>query len=108
MLLRSPEKHSVGEVFVPYLLNRIRKISFFRKSRELQFGTGKLWRIIGKFKRQRKDQLSLGFRSKLGRLVLSKSSSEKNKGWRLGGFSLPAGGGERIILGAGRDLPSFS
>ena len=33
---------------------------------------------------------------------------EKNKGWRLGGFSLPAGGGERIILGAGRDLPSFS
>ena len=49
-------------------------------------------------RRQRKDQLSLGFRSKLGRLVLSK---------RLGGFFLPAGGGKRIIWGAERDLPSF-
>ena len=58
-------------------------------------------------RRQRKDQLSLGFRSKLGRLVLSKSSLE-NKGWRIGGFSLPVGGGERIILGSGRDIPSFS
>jgi len=59
-------------------------------------------------RRLRKDQLSLGFRSKLGRLVLSKSSLEKSKGWRLGGFFLPAGGGKRIIWGAERDLPSFS
>ena len=38
MLLRSPEKDSVREIFVPHLMNRISKIRLFRKSRELQFG----------------------------------------------------------------------
>lgn len=61
MLLRSPEKHSVREIFVPHLLNRISKIGLFRKSRELQFGTGKLWRIVGKFKETKERSAFIRF-----------------------------------------------
>lgn len=59
------------------------KMGLFRKNRELQFGTGKLKSIIGNFEGTKGSQLLLGFRRKLGRSVLNKSSLEKNKSLRL-------------------------
>lgn len=52
-------------------------------------------------------QLLLGFRRKLERLVLNKSSLEKNKCWRLWQVLIATRGGCCIVAGAGRDLLSF-
>ena len=58
-------------------------MGLFQNNRELQFGAGKLKSIIGKFEVTKGSQLLLGFRRKLGRSVLNKSSLEKNKSFRL-------------------------
>ena len=83
----------------------VSKMGLFGKSRELQFGTGKLWWIIGKSEETKGRPAFIRFQGKLGSVVLSKSSLEKNTSWRFGGFLLAARGRKRVVVEAGRDLP---
>ena len=53
-------------------------------------------------------QLLLGFRRKVGRAVLNKSSLKKNKTLRLWHFLTGCKKGLVLVVGAEWDLPSFS
>lgn len=59
-------------------------------------------------KRQREGQLLLGFRKKLGRLVLNKISLEKKRSlYSSGVFSPAVHSGQSFVAGAERILPSL-
>lgn len=81
-------------------------------SRELQFRTSKLWQNHMEIQRTKdRGLLVLGFRKKLGRVVLHKSSLEKNKSshWLQAAVSalLPGQGGILLLFKKADELPMW-
>lgn len=56
-------------------------MSLFAKTGELQFGTKKLWWTMGNLRDEGKVSFYQIFRRKLGRVILSKTSSKNKSSW---------------------------